>query len=222
MALVRINLSGDVCVENGCTELNFSDTTGFLVSVCVDDYNINGYGLTGGIALNDVTSAALNVYYPQMTTPILFNFTVVNGVITACTLIDLNLVVHNIYSKLVSLVFPLVNLNIALDYAVKIPTVVDGLYKWDYTISGLSGGTSFSYTTSDGFISTCTVECCTSKNYLDLDMGCSCSDKAILDIIKQEIFLNGSNYAMNVGMDDKANSFITKAKEICDNKCKDC
>ena len=75
---------------------------------------------------------------------------------------------EKIYSKLVSLVFPLVDFNIALNYAVKIPAVVDGLYKWDYTISGLSGGTSFSYTTSDGFISDCNAQCCTSKEYLKL------------------------------------------------------
>lgn len=222
MSLVRIDLSGDVCVENGCTELNFSDTTGFLVSACADDYNLNGYGLAGGIALNDVTSAILNVYYPQMTTPIIFNFTISSGAITACTLTDLNLVVHDIYSKLTSLVFPLVDFNIALDYGVSIPKVVDGLYKWDYTISGLSGGMSFAYTTSDAFTSTCNAECCLSSDYVSLDLDCSCSDRKMLDIIKQEIFLNGANYAMNVGMDDKANSFITKASDICNSKCKDC
>ena len=216
----RINLSGEVCVDNGCTALNFCDNTGFLVSACIDDQNSLGYGLAGGIALNDVTSAVLNVYYPNMTTPIVFNFTVLNRAITACTLTDLNLVAHNIYSKLVSLVFPLVDFNIALDYAVKIPAVVDGLYKWDYTISGLSGGTSFSYTTSDGFISDCNAQCCTSKEYLDID--CSCSDTKIMSIIKQEIFLNGAAYAMNVGMDNKADEFLADAKKLCDNKCKDC
>jgi hypothetical protein len=222
MSLTRIDLSGNVCVENGCTELNFSDTTGFLESACADDQNDLGYGLVGGIALNDVTSAILNVYYPDMTTPIKFTFTIVNGTITACTLTNLNLVAYDIYSKLVSLDFPLLNFNIALDYGVKIPKVVDGLYTWDYTISGSSSGTPFNYTTSGSFISTCEVNCCTSKAYLELEADCGCSDLKMLEIIKQEVFLNAANYAMNVGMDDKASSFITRATEICDNKCKDC
>lgn len=216
----RINLSGEVCVDNGCTVLNFCDTTGFLVSACADDQNNLGYGLAGGIALNDVTSAVLNVYYPQMTTPIVFTFTMSGGVITACTLKDLNLVVHDIYAKLASLVFPLVDFNIALDYGVKLPAVVDGLYKWDYTISGTNASVPFNYTTSDGFISDCNAQCCTSKEYLDID--CSCSDAKIMSIIKQEIFLNGAAYAMNVGMDNKADEFLADAKELCNNKCKDC
>lgn len=222
MSLVRIDLSGDVCVENGCSELNFSDTTGFLISACSDDQNNLGYGLVGGIALNDVTSAILNVYFPGITTPIVFNFTIQNGVIIACTLTDLSNISSDILIKLASIAFPLVNFNTALNYGVKIPKVGDGLYKWDYTIIGVSGGLDFSYTTSNGFTSTCEAECCLGDNYLELSVDCSCSDKKMLDIIKQEIFLNGANYSLNIGMDQKANDFISKAKEICNNKCKDC
>lgn len=223
MALTRINLSGSVCVDNGCSQLNFSDTTGFLVSPCVDSQNNLGYGLAGGIALNDVTSAVLNVYFPAITTPIIFNFTIVNGAITACTLTDLKGIVNNIYSKLASTVSPLVNFNIALNYGVSIPIVADGLYKWDYTINGTSAtGVPFNYTTSDAFISDCNAQCCTSNAYLDIDKDCSCSDAKKMSIINQEIFLNGAAYAMNVNMNSKADEFLADAIELCNNKCKDC
>ena len=96
MSLTRIDLKGTLSVETNCTQLIFNDTTGFKVTTCTCDENALGYGLTGGIALDDVTGAVLNVYYPGITTPIIFTFTIVNHVITAATLTDLNLVVTNI------------------------------------------------------------------------------------------------------------------------------
>jgi hypothetical protein len=218
----RIDLTGALCNGDICSELLFSDVTGFLVSDCLATQNDLGYGLVGGITLNSVETAQLNVYFISMTTPITFDFTIVSGVITACFLTDLSLVSHDITPLLVSTVFPLTDFNINFDYGVTIPAVVDGLYTWDYTITGTSGSDVFTYTTSGGMLSTCSTDCCIEKSYLELDTNCGCLSDKIKDIIKTEVFLAAANYAMNAGQTAKADDLLTKAKDICTSNCKDC
>lgn len=223
MALTnRIDLKGCLSVEEGCSKLKFSDVTGFLSTPCIEQYNYSGYGLSGGIALNDVTKAVLNVYFVNITTPIVFNFTISSHVITNCTLTNINGVVTNITTLLDSTVFPLTNFDITKNYGVVIPSLSDGLIKWDYTISGISGGISFSYTTSGVELSDCKLNCCIENKYLDMDVNCGCFEDKTKDIIKSEIFLWGSRYAVNVGQDSKAQGFLDKGSEICNSNCKDC
>jgi len=223
MSLERIDLTGCIEIEEGCTQLLFSDITGFLVTTCNDEYNEEGYGLSGGIDLDDVTSAQLNVYYPSMTTPVTFDFIIASHVITECLFTDLNGTITDITTLLESTVFPLTDFDITLAaYNVKLPEVSDGIFKWDYTIDGLHSSESFSYTTSDEALSSCSVNCCIEKSYVDLDLNCGCFDDKIKKLITSEVFLQGARYAMNVGQDSKAESFLTKAKETCDSNCSDC
>lgn len=218
-----IDLSGSICVHGGCTKLVFSDTTGFKVTECECDQNDNGYGLTGGIALNDVTDAVLNVYFPGITTPYVFTFEILNHVITSCVLTDLNGDDTDITAFLESTVFPLTDFYINFaDYTVDFPTLADGTVEWDYTISGTSGGTDFEYTTSDIQLVDCATDCCIENKYLELDMGCGCSDRKIQEIIHSEIFLNAARYATSISQETNANDFIAKAKELCSSNCKDC
>ena len=223
MALERIDLTGCIEIEKGCTQLLFSDITGFLVTVCNDEYNEFGYGLTDGIALDDVTSAQLNVYYPSMTTPITFDFIIASHVITECLFTDLNGTVTDITALLESTVFPLTNFDVTLAaYGVTLPEMADGIFKWDYTISGLSGGLSFSYTTSDEALSSCSVNCCIENKYVEMDLSCGCFDDKLKNLILSEVLLQGAKYAMNVGQDSKAQGMLDKAAEICDSNCTDC
>lgn len=223
MALERIDLTGCIEIEKGCTQLLFSDITGFLVTVCNDEYNEFGYGLIDGIALDDVTSAQLNVYYPSMTTPITFDFIIASHVITECLFTDLNGTVTDITALLESTVFPLTNFDVTLAaYGVTLPEMADGIFKWDYTISGLSGGLSFSYTTSDEALSSCSVNCCIENKYVEMDLSCGCFDDKLKNLILSEVLLQGAKYAMNVGQDSKAQGMLDKAAEICDSNCTDC
>jgi len=224
MALTeRIDLTGCIEIEKGCTQLLFSDITGFLVTLCNDEYNEFGYGLTDGIALDDVTSAQLNVYYPSMTTPITFDFIIASHVITECLFTDLNGTVTDITALLESTVFPLTNFDVTLAaYGVTLPEMADGIFKWDYTISGLSGGLSFSYTTSDEALSSCSVNCCIENKYVEMDLSCGCFDDKLKNLILSEVLLQGAKYAMNVGQDSKAQGMLDKATEICDSNCTDC
>lgn len=221
MSLERVDLSAQICVEDGCSKLLFNDTTGSVDNPCLSEVNEFGYGLTGGIASADVTEAVINVYYPLMTTPVKFTFTISSNVITDAVMTDLNNHPVNIFSLLTSTVFPLVNFDISGDYGGTVPEVTDGLYTWDYTITGTSPEV-FSYSTSGGFLSDCTTDCCIEKSYLEIDSDCGCFDDKIKNIIRSEVFLWASRYAINVGQDSKANELLTKAKENCETNCKDC
>jgi hypothetical protein len=221
MALTRLDLSAQICVEDGCTKLLFNDTTGSVDAACAADVNEFGYGLVDGITSADVEGAIINVYYPLMTTPVKFTFVIDSNVIIDATITDLNNVTTNIFSLLTSTVFPFVDFDISADYGVTVPEVTDGLYTWDYTISGTSPE-DFSYTTSGGFTSDCTVDCCIEKSYLEMDSNCGCFEDKVKGIIRSEVFLWASRYAINVGQDSKADNFLTKAKESCETNCKDC
>lgn len=224
--LTRINLSGKLCTQNNCTKLVFSDTTGFFVTACQGDQNNLGYELTGGITLNSVTSAILNVYYPGIAVPIIFNFTVLNGVITNATLTNLNSVITNITSLLTSTIFPLFNFEISKNYGVTLPAINDGLYSWDYTIVGaissVGSTTPFSYTTSDKALISCKTNCCILKSYVALDLNCGCLEDNISKIIKSEVFMNASKYSAQVGQYVKSEDLLNDAKDICNFNCKDC
>ena len=219
MALERIDLTGCLSVEEACSKLLFSDVTGFVVTSCNDEYNEEGYGLEGGIELDDVTSAVLNVYFVGQTVPITFSFTIVNHVITACTLTDLNGVVIDITSLLESTVFPLTDFDINADYGVTIPSLTDGIIKWDYAISGTSDDESFEYTTSGGIGNDCEINCCIENKYLELDPNCDCSADKKRQLIDSEVFLWGFRYAINAGQDSKAQGFLDNATEICNKNC---
>ncbi|MFY8248167.1 MAG: hypothetical protein ACOVJ5_00520 [Gloeomargaritales cyanobacterium] len=221
MALTRLDLSAQICVEDSCNKLLFSDTTGSVGAACAADVNEFGYGLFGGITSGEVQSAVINVYYPLMTSPVKFTFVMSSNVILFCIINDLNGVATNITSLLTSTVFPLVDFDISADYGVTVPEVTDGLYTWDYTITGISPE-EFTYTTSGGFTSDCTVDCCIEKSYLQMDSNCGCFDDKVKTIIRSEVFLWASRYAINVGQDSKADNFLTKAKENCETNCKDC
>ncbi len=222
MALTAIDLTGDMCVRNGCTELIFNDATGFLVTPCNDEYNEFGYGLIGGISVNDVTTASLIINFPNIDTSIGFVFNINNGVITSAIMTDVNLNNTDITSLLESTVFPFNNFNITKDYGVIIPAITDGIYNWDYTITGVSGIENFLYTTSGGFLSDCKAKCCVMNSYLDIDFSCSCSSDKIKSLIKTELLISASNFSIDAGEDSKADDFISKANEICENKCKNC
>jgi hypothetical protein len=102
------------------------------------------------------------------------------------------------------------------------PILADGIIKWDYTINGVSGGVSFSYTTSDEALSSCSVDCCIENKYVSMDLSCGCFDSKLKDLILSEVLLQGAKYAMNVGQDSKAQGMLDKATEICDSNCTDC
>lgn len=223
MALLRLDLSGCLSTEEGCSKLLFNDTTGSLGAACADDENPLGYGMVGGITSAMVTKAILNVYYASSTVPFVFTFTVASNVITAATLTDINGNVTDILADLSSTAFPLVDFYVNdADYGVTFPELNDGIYNFDYTISGLdTSGDSFIYTTSGGNLVDCKVDCCIENKYKDLDVNCDCFNNKKDYIIMSEIFLSAARFSVNIGHDTKVQGFLNKATELCNQNC-DC
>ncbi len=219
MSLTRVGLKIETVLSEGCTKLTVEDVTG--------DYNAStnplGYGLPNGIAYNDVTKITINVYYPSITTPIIYIFTLASGTVTALSVYDLNGTAYDIFADLADLYIDGV-FNLTGTDAFTLPTISDGLFNVEYTISGIESVTSteFNYTTNSYFLSTCTVDCCITNMYKNLDMCCDCSEGAIDKIQKAEVFLSGAKYAIAVGQNDKAVCLLDKASDICEGNCTDC
>lgn len=218
MPLTRVGLTITTAITDNCSKITSEDTTGL--------YNVTtnplGYGLPGGIAFNDIITAVYEVYYPSITIPITYTLTYAAGTVTALTVKDLNNVSYNIFADLATLmvdgVFDLTGTD-----AFTLPTITDGMFNVVYTISGTNPEV-FTYTTNSEFLSTCSIDCCISKMYLTLDMECSCSDAKKTKIMNSEIFLNAAKYAIQVGQDSKAQGFLDKAIELCEDcgGCSDC
>ena len=223
MALTRVSLTIETILSEGCTKLTVEDVTGTYNAIT----NPLGYGLPNGIAYNDITKITINVYYPGITTPIIYIFTLsaVTGtsMVTALSVYDLNGTAYDIFADIATLYVAGV-FNITGTDAFTLPTIVDGLFNVEYTISGIESVTSteFNYTTNSYFLSTCAAECCITDMYKNLDMCCDCSEGAIDKIQKAEVFLAGSKYAIAVGQNDKAVCLLDKAKSICEGNCENC
>jgi len=219
MALTRVGLKIETVLSEGCTKLTVEDITGTYNAIS----NPLGYDLQNGIAYNDITKITINVYYPSITTPIIYRFTYVAGAVTALVVYDLNGTAYDIFAEY-STLFVDGKFNLTGTTAFTLPTIVDGLFNVEYTISGIESVTSteFNYTTNSYFLSTCAAECCITDMYKNLDMCCDCSEGAIDKIQKAEVFLAGSKYAIAVGQNDKAICLLDKAKDICEGNCENC
>lgn len=218
MALTaRVNLTIKTCLLEGCSKITVEDITGTYNATT----NPLGYGLPGGIAYNDITKIIISVYYPNITTPIIYTFTYATGTVTALTVTDLNGVVYNIFADLATLmvdgVFDLTGTD-----AFILPVIVDGIFNVEFNESGTHSEEAFSYTTNNSFLSSCKTECCIEKMYLNLDPNCDCCDHKIEAIEQAEVFLQAAKFSINVGQDSKAEEDLLKAKEICSNNCKTC
>jgi len=220
MALTRVGLTIETVLSEGCTKITLADVTGTYNAVS----NPLGYGLPNGITATDVSKTTINVYYPSITTPIIYIITY-DGAGAPLTFVvyDLNGVAYDIFADYNTL-FVDGTLNLTGTTAFTLPTISDGMFNVEYTIEGIESVTSqeFSYTTNSYFLSTCSVECCITNMYKNLDMCCDCSENALLKIEKSEIFLSGAKYAIAIGQNEKAVCLLDKATELCEGNCTDC
>ena len=219
MSLTRVGLTIETTITEGCTKLTVEDITGEYNAIT----NPLGYGLPNGISYRDVTSITINVYYPGITTPIIYIFTLLLGDVVALSVYDLNGTAYDIFADLATLYAGGV-FNLTGTGAFTLPTIADGMFNVEYTIEGIEAVTNeeFSYTTNSYFLSTCAAECCITDMYKNLDMCCDCSESAIDKIQKAEVFLSGAKYAIAIGQNEKAVCLLDKAKDICEGNCENC
>jgi hypothetical protein len=219
MALTRPNLTIQTVLSEKCTKITVQDITGAYNATT----NPLGYGLPNGIALTDITSIVIDVYYPSVTVPITYTITQVAGTPTALTVTDLNGTVYDIFADIATLYVAGV-FNLTGETAFTLPKITDGIFNVVYTISGIDAIQSleFNYTTNKEFLSTCSIDCCILNMYQNLDMCCDCSEDAKLKIQDAEVMLTAACFAIESGNTSKAQCLLDKSIALCDNNCTDC
>jgi hypothetical protein len=222
MALTRVDLQIENTVSDTCTDITLADTTGeFPVSA-------DGYGAPNVIIHDDVL--LLVIVVRNETTGLYFTYTLVVAlqVIQSGTLSVQGGTAEDITSYVSASAFPFITgvneFSLFEDRGVTLPSMVDGAYQVEYTISGSStqgGGEAedFSYTTSETFVVDCETKCCITKMLADIDPDCSCSDKKQDYAMRAYTWLLTAKAAAGYGQVDKAVEALAKAKSMCDCGC---
>lgn len=213
MALVPIDLKIYLSLSDDCTKLWLEDTTGQYSST-----NLNGYGVPGGATSNSVDTVTVTLNYTQLSSSSIFIFTVASGVITAATLSFAGSSPISILSELDSTVWPFGpsnNLDLVKDYGVSIPNFDDMVYSVEYEVEGTYTGQDFDYTTEDDILVSCATCCCISKALITDDMSLVNPTELSMPMIASG-YLMTSEAATEDGLIDKANTYLIRAKAICD------
>jgi hypothetical protein len=215
MSLTRVGLSCTLATDTTCTTLTFNDTTGTYNA----STNPLGYGLPSGIASSDVTSINLTIRFESAGIYLTYLFTVSSNVITAATLSLNGATPVDITSKLLSTAFPIVSFNPLGSYGVILPTLEDGVYSTEYTISGTASATPFSYTTSQQIITDCNICCCNTKQFLNVDPNCEDFEDKLEDAMIVLGWIQVAKSNAEYGNINAAVSALNKAAELCDCGC---
>lgn len=194
----------DVTVNDTCNGLIFNDNTVYSA---------------GTILSSTVTTVTLKLAYSSLGTYIQYVFTVVNNVITECTLSLAGDTPVVITSELASTVFPLVDFDLTADYGVTIPTSEDGVYYTTYRVQGTSGGQPYNYSGTQQVLIECAACCCISKMFQELNPENCCDDKKWMTAMRAASYLSASRYATQGGFVDNAVAALNMAQSICDNGC---
>ncbi len=205
--MARPTLAITLAVNSACTNMTLTDSTA--------DYG------AGSITLNSVTGLVVVVTMADGTY-FTYTFTIVNQVITVCTLSISGGTATTITTELVSTVWPLSVFGLFTDYGVTLPDFDDMVYTVDYTITGqtdpVDDTTAFSYTTSSTIAKTCDLCCCLSKAYQEVDPNCIDEDE-LFEKIMADTYAKVAVFSANVGNATRAQLALTKGIALCDCNC---
>lgn len=216
MSVSPLNLTIQLATNGACDALYLADISG---TVGVDS-NTDGYGISGGPAVNDVDTVTVVCTYNSAGTYITYVFTVVNGVITACTLAIQAGTPANIFAELTSTAWPFtttVPFNLFGDYGVAIPDFIDEIYTVEYTIEGEVSAEAFDFDTLENKAVVCAVQCCIDKKFLGIDWGCECASEEIKKAMYGQALINNV-LAAEANTGDLAAGILAlnKVKSLCD------
>ena len=196
--------------DDTCSNLYLEDVTGLYNATS----NTGGYN-TPNMAVNSVT--AVTITLTRNTVPVVYNFTVVNGVITAATATLSSGTPVNILADMTSTAWPFAypdNFNLTPSaWSDTFPTFEDGVLEAEYVVDGSS-----TYTTTDNYLNSCSVCCCIAQKAVTININDT--DSLVANLIPQA-YLSVAGYANEAGLVDKASKFLTKATDICD-ESEDC
>lgn len=214
MAISQPNITVDLVKNTSCTAIALADVTG-IYGV---DGNVDGYGISNGPSINDVSSVTVILTYNSLSTFITFVFTIVNGVITACTLTIQNGTPVNIFAQLTSTVWPFTTetpFNFYGDYGVDIPPFTDEIFSVSYTVAGDIGMENFEFVAIKNKEITCSSQCCTDKKFTDMDWLCDCAGDKIRLAMYGQALINQVIGATKQGDLTTALSALAKVKTLC-------
>lgn len=208
------NLTIELATNGACDSLFLADITGTYSAV-----NPGGYGLSGGPAVNDITTVTVVLTYNTLGSYITYVFTVLNGAITDATLAVQTATPTNIFAMLTSTVWPFATtlpFNLTADYGVSIPTFADDVFSVSYTIEGTVDITPFTFNTVDDEAVVCQTQCCINKKFAEVDWSCGCSSDKLKQSMMGQALINQVSYATSIGDLTAAVDSLNQAKLICD------
>lgn len=186
-------LQESVCESNNCSTILFSDITGAYNS----SSNPGGYG-TPNLDISSVIETHIKITLPD-----------------GSTLIDI----------LNPIGLPTIDPN--FQYTINAltlsnnATIVDGLYKIEYTVSD---GTNIYTTSIRYFLFTCNIECCVSKLFAKIALvkDCNCDSNVIKNALYASALLEGLKANGDCANITLINDLITKLNKICGFTSSDC
>lgn len=205
---LKISLSKN----EACDTIYATDTTGLYDA----SNNPTGYGYpTTGPDVNDITD--VRVRFVILGVPLTYDYTVVNGTITAATATLNSGTPINILADLASTVWPFTSANpmnvTPSFYDTTLPTLQDMVWPVTYIITGTHGITPFSIQATDSLIVDCETQCCIRKKLVTVDIN---DIAKLCESLIPTAYLEVARYSNEDGDTASADDFITKAASLCD------
>lgn len=209
------DLQIELDVPDGCASLTLTDTTGNSPA------SPNGYGASGGVAINDVDDVTITATYSLLGTTLAYVFEVTNGVITAATLAIGGGTPTNILASLTSTAWPFTTaFDLYGSYGVTLPEFTDDVVSVEYVISGGAGGDAFEATVTKATTINCNSVCCKEKKYIDLELDCTCKDTdKMIEALFVDCLIQQAAYSASHLYTERAAAALQKAASICDDNC---
>jgi len=213
---MSLSLEIQLYTEKSCDDLFLEDMTGLYVA----GTNEGGYG-SPNITINDITQVLVEVNYTALGVSTLFTFDVTNGLITSAGLSLDGGAVTDIYPFMTSYDWPFTSTN-PLNLTTHIwtntlPTFDDMVYTVEYSVVYTPGSNPVTITTESSSLIDCKTCCCVSKKSVTIDMN---NTEALVAMLVPTAYLQTAKFAADNGLIEKANAYIQKAKNICDqNDC---
>lgn len=220
MPLFPPNLTVELSKNDACSALFLSDITG----VYGVDGNVDGYGVSGGVTINDVTGVTIVLTYNSLPSTITYGFTVALGIITACTLTIGSGTPADIFDELTSTVWPFEStdpFNLFGDYGVSIPEFADEVFSVLYTITGVADG-GFEYSADGRLPVVCASQYCVDQMFVELDWECECVADSSKRALLGQSYINQVVAATAIGDLTTAITALNKVKAMCNTSIGGC
>jgi len=175
-----------------------------------------GYNAPTSISVNSVTSVTVTLTYTLLAASLVYQFTVLNGVITNCTISFAGSTAVSIIGEITSTAWPFTSANrfeLTKDYGVVLPALDDMVYTCSYRVIGNESGEDYNYSASVQELLDVQTTCCTSKLLAKADVNDVKAGNKVLTVNGWLVAAHLANEELNI---TKANSYITKAKALCE------